>query len=592
MKKRSEIQEKYKWDLSKFCASLDECHSAISVLESYAGKFASFKGKLKNRKKLLEWFELSNEFSEIADNVSMFVSANSDTDITNSEFVEIGNVLSGVFDKVSDSAVFFENELLSYGDNFLKKLINDENFKNHHLFFKELIRSRPHYLSEKEEKLLNGVSAFAGEFSQVFSVLTSANLKFNDVENEKGKKLPLTNSKYSVYMESKDRVLRKNAFTEFYKQYKGIEDTVATTFIADLKASWFYTKTSHFKSVLGTALFSDNLPQTVYKTLIKNIEEHLPLLHEYYTVKKRILGLKDFSYYDLAVPATNSNKTVTYEKAFDILKQALSVLGDDYVNLLNKSYNERWIDVYPTENKIDGAYQSGCYGKTPIVLLNYENKVDDVFTLAHELGHAMHTYYSNNTQPRELAGYAIFLAEIASTVNEIILLKHLYENAKTKREKIYYLEYYLQMFKGVLFRQTMFSQFEEYAHSLVQENKPISKTVLSNYYEELNKKYQGKSVKHHKNIALEWLRIPHFYRPFYVFKYATGITSAITIASKILNGEEGALSSYKEFLRAGGSDYPNNVLKQAGVNLESSEPYVYAFNEMKWAIDELKKLAK
>lgn len=592
MKKRDQIDNKYKWDLTKFVKSDEEWYKLLEKLKTYSEKLASFKGKLNDKETLLQYFATAKEMSMLNGRLSMYAHHNNSVDLACATYIEMGNVLTGVQVSLSESMSFYAPEMLSYDDQYFAQLLQDDRFINHHFSLANLQRSKPHVLSDKEEKLITATGSFAGEFVDIFHALTDVNLKFNNVLDKNGKEKKLDIATYSVYMRSKDRVLRKNAFKEFYRQFVNFGDTIATNYIASLKSDWFYSKTSNFESTLASALYPDNVNQKVYDKLVYNINNNLPLLQRYFALKAKSLKLNDFSYYDMMVSSTSLNKKVEFDQGMAMLYEALSVLGKEYIQLLKQSVSQKWIDIYPNKGKRSGAYQSGIYGTTPIVLLNYKNQIDDVFTTAHELGHAMHSYHSDRAQPWELADYTIFLAEVASTTNEIILLKHLYKKATTKKEKLYYLEYYLQMFKSTLFRQTMFAEFEEYAHSLVEQNKPISKTVLSNYYGELNKRYHGKSVKHDKNIDSEWMRVPHFYNSFYVYKYSTGITCAITLASRIVNQEPDALNKYIEFLSSGHKDYSVEILKRAGVNLETDEPYNTAFEEMKWALDEMEALLK
>lgn len=592
MKKRSQIENIYKWDLTKFCKDDNEWYKQFEIVKSYKGKFENFKGKLNQKEKLLEFYNLSNEYYLLVKKLAMYASNNSNTDLLNSTYIEMKNLLGAVTSEIAVESSFYSPEMVSYPKSYFDELLQDERFKNHWFGLSNLLRLKEHVLSENEEKIVTATGTFAGEFSNIFDTLTDANIKFNKITDSKGKSYTLTTSNYSSFLTSKDRVLRKNAFNELYNQFVNFSDTIANTYIASLKADWFYSKVNKFDSVLSEHLYPDNISPNVYEKLILNVNNNLNLLHEFYKVKAKMLGLKDFTYYDLYITPSKLNKKVSFNEGVNIVKTALSVLGQDYVELIDRSVKERWIDVYPNLNKQSGAYQTGCYGITPIVLLNYKNLMDDVFTMAHELGHAMHTYYSDTNQPIELADYTIFLAEVASTVNEVLLLKYLYSKAKNKEEKIYYLDQYLQMFKGTIFRQTMFSEFEKYAHELIENNLPISKNILNNFYEQLNKKYQGTAVKHNKLINYEWLRIPHFYSPYYVYKYATGLVSAICIASNIYNNVPGSVENYKNFLKSGGSNYSVETLKVAGVNLETDQPYEIAFNEMKWAIKELKNIIK
>lgn len=580
----------HNWDLSKFCKNDQEWYQNFEKLKPYEQQFASFKGKLGNKQTLLQFFKLEEEFEEIASKLAMYCSNHANVDLANDTYTEMSNLLQGLGAKLGKATSFVSPELLRYEEQYLQEVRKDPDFADYDFAIFKLIRQKAHVLSEKEERILTGAGAFAGEFGEIFDKLTDANFVFEPVLDAQGNKQELTNSTYGFYMNQKDRVLRKHAFENLYKQYEQFSDTIASNYVASLKADWFFAEASNYPSVLEAHLYGDNIDKSVYTRLIDNVNKQLPLLHKYYTLKGKLLGLNDFGYWDLYVTPSSLQKTVEFEEGMEQIKAALSVLGQDYVELLTRSVQERWMDVYPAKNKRSGAYQTSCYGITPVVLLNYKNQVDDVFTVAHELGHAMHSYFANLAQPQAKADYTIFLAEVASTVNEVLLLKHLYANATTKQEKIYYLDQYLQMFKGTIFRQTMFSEFEQFAHELVEQNAPISKQILSQKYEALNKAYQGTSVAHANQIKWEWLRIPHFYSPYYVFKYATGLTSAICIASNIANKVPGSVQNYKQYLQSGGSKFSVETLKLAGVNLETDEPYQVAFAEMNWALQELDKL--
>ncbi len=590
--KRSNIEEKYKWDLSKFYSSDKDWFNDFEKLKKYPAMLAEFKGKLKNPKKLEEFLKIEEECGLLAERLFLYVYCNLDVDLTSDKYNEMNNQFNSVNTQLSTSTSFYSPELLSYNEKYLKRLINDKKFSNYALSFKELLRTKAHVLSAPEEAIISEVGSFSGGFRSIFSKLVDSNFKFNSIKDSKGKIYPLNRSKYSLYMESQDRALRKNAFAEYYKPYIDYSDTITENFINKLKASWFYSKTGKFNSVLESSLYYGNISEKLYKNLIDNINKYLPLNHKYAEIRKTYLGFKDYTSYDLSFPLVKVKFKYSFEESMNLIKSALSVLGEKYAELLDRSVNERWMDVFANDNKRSGAYQTSAYGFTPVVLLNFEGSNDSVSTIAHELGHAMHSYFSDSNQPYPLAGYTIFLAEIASTVNETLLLKYLYNNAKSDKERIYYLETYIQMFRGTIFTQTMFSEFEEFAHELVRDNKPISKKILSDFYFGLAAKYTGKSVKMHKNVAYQWSYIPHFYRPFYVYKYATGLISAICLASKILHGTPGAKEKYFEFLKSGGSDYSTEILKRAGVDLETDEPYEIAFAELDWALKELSLLLK
>ncbi len=592
MKKRNQINDKYKWDLTPLYANDDVALKQFDECAKLVNKLPSYKGKLGNPKKLLEYLELTTDIGKKLDRVVVYFHLKQCENVANKKYNEIMSIISNLGRTIGLNTSFEDDELLSYGDHYLQSLIANPKFKLYSKTFVELIRQRPHVLDEKSNQIMARVGHFAGEFSDVFEKFDAVDIKFDDALDSKGRKHKVSNSNISTLLENKDRVLRKNAFESLYKSFIAMSNTIATNYIGHVKSDVAYSHIYNYQSTLDSELFGDNINPKIYEKLVDKVNENLPLLHKFFSIRKKMLNLKDFTYYDSYIPVVKINKNPTYEEDVEIAKLALQPLGKEYVNLVDRAVKERWIDVYPTENKTTGGFCTDCYDVHPYILLNSEHTLDDLFTFVHECGHAMHSFYSNANQPYQLAGYPIVLAEIASTCNEVLLIKYLYNNATTKQEKIYYLDEYLKRIKATIYRQTMFSEFEDYAHKSIENDVPLTVQSLCEYYGNLNRKYHGKAMKHHASINYEWLRIPHFYNSYYVYKYATGLISAICLASNILNGKEGALGKYFEFLSAGGSDYPMETLKKAGVDLSTDEPYDVAFNEVKWAIDQLSKLIK
>ena len=405
-----------------------------------------------------------------------------------------------------------------------------------------------------------------------------------------GKKVKLTHGTYAQLLQSPDQNVRKAAFTTYYKGYENLLNTLTAVYAGSVKSDVFSATARGYKSCLEAAMFNENVPECVYTNLIESVDENCKYVHDYVAYRKTALGVERLNMYDMYVPIVEgADMSLPFEEAFDLVKKGLSVMGDEYAGLLQKAHDERWMDVYETENKRSGAYSWGSYSTKPFVLLNYSATIHDIFTIAHELGHSMHSYYSNHTQPYSKAGYAIFVAEVASTVNEVLLLKYLLSTTTDKKMKKYLLSYYLDMFRTTLFRQTMFAEFEKISHDMEQKGKPLTPKSLSDAYMKLNKKYYGPAVTHNKQIATEWARIPHFYNAFYVYKYATGITSAVNIANSILK-DNSFVAQYKKFLSAGGSDSPYEILKIAGVDLATRAPFDFAMNEFKDTLEQLKAL--
>lgn len=592
MKKRSQIAEKYKWDLTKIFKSEQEAMEAIEYLRSQIPVVESFKGKLKDKQKYIELYKLENELSLIFSKVGNYGFLKHSENLEDQSVVEFNSIVSNLGMDFSLATAYIEPEMATFSDEYINELMSEPELKNDRLALLELIRTRPHILSELEETILSKTGRFSGEFSEIFDNIDSIDIKFEKVKDKNGKLKELNNSNFVLYLENKDRTLRENSFKSLYNGFIGLSNTIATNYIASVKSDYFYADMYKHKSTLEATLFGGNIDSKIYYNLIENVNNNVGLLHKYFALKKKILGYKTLEYWDTYVSVASINKKFTFEQGMEVLYKALAPMGTEYVELLRRSVSERWIDVYPNEGKATGAFCDHIYGITPFVLLNTVDNVDSVFTTAHELGHAMHSYYSNTNQPYELSNYPIILAEIASITNEILLLKYFYNNSKSKQEKIYYLDKYLKMFKSTLYRQTMFSEFEDYAHKLVEQNQPISKDILRKYYGELNKKYHGKALKHSPLIEYEWLRIPHFYNSYYVYKYSTSMVCSIFIAAKILSGDESAKENYFNFLKSGGSDYATNILEKCGFNLKENDIYSVAFDEMKWALKELEKLVK
>ena len=589
---RSEVEKQYTWDLSKFYKNNKLWFDDYENLKKFVGKFKVFKGKLGDKQQLKKYLEINKNCSMLITKLYMYASNNLNTCLSNKTFNEMTTQLQGLSTLIAQEGSFAEPELLSYSDSYLKELQNDEDFKNNKFWFKELLRDKKHVLSEKEEKLLGGVQNFAGDCSDVFDSLADVDFVFDDALDSKGNPHEVTDAKYPVLLKDKDRTLRENAYKSFYGRYKSFNNTITLNYISNLKSDLFFAKARNYKNTFDSALTGSNIPLKLYEMLKKQVRLNLPLSKKYYGLRKKALKLDKLEYYDLRVSVSDSfDRKFTFDEAKQIVLEALKPLGEEYVNTVKRAFSERWIDVYPTKDKRSGGYEIGMYGTTPLILLNFVGVVDDVFTLAHELGHAMHTFYSNKNQPFETCDYTIFLAEIASTFNEVLLTKYFLNNAKTSQEKLFFLDKFINLFNSTIFTQMQYSEFEEFAHNLIANNLPISKEILNEEYFRLNAIYNA-GVNNDDLKKYHWSIVPHFYRSFYVYKYATGLISAVTLASNVLNNKPGALKKYFKFISAGGSDYSTNILKRAGVDLTTEEPYKVAFAELKAAINQMEKLIK
>lgn len=592
MKERNEIDEKYKWNLKDIYSNEDDLHADLNKVKQSIEKIDSFKGKLHDKEKCLELFDFSKSVSLIFNKIASYAFLKHSEDLENTKYIELVAQVEMLSHQASVRQSFIAPELSKLSNESIYDMIEDERFKNNILELKEIVRHKPHVLTEAEETIVSKIGLFAGEFSEIFDMFDSVDIVIDKPKDSNGQEHVLTQANFSLLLEQPDRVLRKNAFENLYKAFRRLENTLATNYIANVKRDAAFSDIYKYDSTLQRRLFCINADRIVYDKLIENVNKHTPLLHRYFKIKKKILALDELHYYDIYLKLGSVNKSFSFENSLEIIKVALSRLGNEYVELVNKSVKERWMDIYPNKNKTTGAFSSGLYGVHAFVLLNNVDNLDSVFTTAHELGHAFHTYYSDTYQPYETSGYPIFLAEVASTANEILLIKHFFKTASTNEEKLFYLDKYLSMFKSTLFRQTMFSEFEGFAHSEIEKKQPLSKEKLRDFYANLNKKYHGKSLTHAEEIEYEWMRIPHFFRSFYTYQYSTGIVASINLISNILDEKEGAVEKYINFLKAGGSDYPVNILKSAGVDLTTDQPYDIAFKEMKWALDELEKLSE
>lgn len=591
MKKRNQIPEQYKWNLDDIYPSIDELKADMERLKTFPEQFEKYKGKLGKKDKCLEYLRLNTEVGKISEKVGVYVGLKLAENLEDATFIELQSVLSNIGKKIAIATSFEESELISYGVKYINKLISDERFADYKLSLMDFIRNAEHILPEEQEKLINKASKALGGFSDVFDNIDTLDLKFKPAIDSKGKEHEVNDHNYAMLLESTDRQLRKSALESFTAGYHSLSNTIATNYIGSLEGDWFIADTYKHNSTLEMAMFGENIPSEVYSTLITNAKATVKIVHRFYSLKKKALGYNDFYFYDRLVPIVNYKSVNSYEKNFETVIAAMSVLGKEYIDGLKLARDNRWIDVYPCEGKEGGGFCCSMYTPHPYILLNTVDDSSSINTLAHELGHAMHGYFSAQTQTFENYDHTIFLAEIASTVNEVLLFKYLYKNAKTKKEKIMRLEKYIGNIIATIYTSSMYSEYEYFAHTLIENGEPISKDILNAKYKELLQTYYGKSMKFLKtDIGEGWMRVPHFYRAYYVYKYATGMTAAINFAIKIADKDKDARDKYLEFLRSGTKDYSINILKTAGVDLLSSEPYVVVAKELRWALDELESL--
>ncbi|MEG1519712.1 MAG: oligoendopeptidase F [Clostridia bacterium] len=589
--KRSEISDNFKWKNSDLVANSQEFEKIFNEILALMDKIVGMKGKLNQKDVLLTCLKTSDEAECKLEKIYAYKFMIVDQDLNVSESNSEYQRVFGLYVKYSENTSFVTTELSSLPNEYLNSVANDPAFKDYDLAIKRIIEGREHLLGEKEEQLLAGLGEIFDSFSNIFNMSTDADMVFPSIKDENGNDVQLSHSKYGLLLASSNREVRKNAYETYYKEFGKNINHISATYSSSVKKDCFLAKTRKFSSALECALFYEEVSKEVYERLLLNISKTCPKVHEYIALRKKALNLPDIRFYDLYTSMVESKDLkLKYEDAIELVKTALKPLGQEYAELLNKAFTEGWIDIYNNEGKRSGAYSLGTYDCHPFVLLNYEETSHDVFTIAHELGHAMHSYFSSKFQPYAKHDYKIFVAEVASTVNEVLLLRNLIDNAKDKETKKFYLNYFLDMFRTTIFRQTMFAEFESVAHSKEESGIPLTKDLMNEEYEKLNKKYYGTEIIHDEFIKTEWCRIPHFYRTFYVYKYATGLISAISIAYGILENGQKNVDSYMKFLQSGASDIPTNLLKIAGVDLTTDAPFEKAMNIFASTLDELKSM--
>ena len=593
VKKRDEIALESTWaieDLYKDDNQWQEEYEKVSELTS---KLVTFKGRLgESAETLYEFMLLNDEMSKLFERVYVYANQKYHENTSNSTYQKLTDMAGSLSVKVSSDTSFVTSEVLMIPEETFAQFYKDEpGLLVYKRFFDIILRKKPHILSEAEEKILAAAGEVCEAPSNIFAMFNNADAKFGIIKDAEGNEVEVSHSRYGLYLESKDRRVREDAFHAVYETYEKYKNTLASTFSANVKQELFKANCRKYDSSLAMALDDSNVPISVYTNLIDVVHENLPLLHKYVSLRKKVLGVDELHMYDLYVPmVADVDMQVPYEKAKDMVKEGLVPLGEEYQNILTEGFTNRWIDVYENEGKRSGAYSWGAYGTHPYVLLNYQDNLNNVFTLAHEMGHAIHSYYSDATQDYIYAGYKIFVAEVASTCNEALLMHHLLKKTTDRKQRAYLINYQLEQFRTTLYRQTMFAEFEMITHSMAQKNEPLTAEALCKVYHELNVKYFGKDATIDSHIDMEWARIPHFYTAFYVYQYATGYSAAIALSRRILTMGEEAVTDYINFLKGGSSKDPIDLLKGAGVDMTTKEPVREALHVFKELIGELEGL--
>ena len=591
IKDRSSIESIYKWNIDEMYNNKEAIDVDIKKVESILKEVKNYKGKLGSSKdSLYKALKLSEDASRIVQNLYVYTHMKQHEDTRINENQGMATKIEMLSTELSMATSYIVPEIISIDDKILNEFLESKELSFYRKYIDDILREKPHTLSEREEEILAATSDISGVAENVYDMLSFADLEFPEIEDEKGNKVKLTHSNFSVFLKSKNQRVRKDAFEALYSVYDKYKNTFASTLYGGIKSEIFYSKMRKHKSALEGSLFNDDVSVDVYNNLILAIDENLDSLNKYVELKKRFLGLEEIHMYDLYVPLTDKfDMKIPYEKAQEIILEALRPLGEEYLNIIKKAFSERWIDVYENEGKQGGAYSWGSYDSHPYILMNYHDDLNSLFTLIHELGHSVHSYYSRTSQEYLYSNYKIFVAEVASTLNELLLINYLLDNSSSREETIYLLNYYLEQFRTTVYRQTMFAEFEKITHEKVEGKEPLTAKEFTDIYYGLNEKYYGKSCNVDRQIGLEWARIPHFYSNFYVYKYATGFSAASALSQQILKEGESAVQRYISFLKSGGSEYPLVQLKSAGVDMEKKESVDSALSVFSELVDKLEK---
>ncbi len=592
-KLRCEIEDKYKWDLTKIYKDEKEWQKDFDDVKEKILKVLEYKDSfLSNGKKLYEYLKYDEEVSRKLEKIYYYAHLNYDADTLDEKYKVMTNKVSDLFTKYNELSSFVVPEILKLDEEKLNTFYKEEEkLEDYRFSIENIYRFKNHTLDEEKEKMLSNLSKCLSNPEETYEALTDSDFEYDYITDEKGNKVKFNESNYSLFIKSKDRSVRKKAFEMLHNKYKKYIRTITSTYKGEVENNVVLAKIRNYDSAISASLYSDNVPVYIYDNLIKVVNDNMNVLYDYYDLKKEILSLDRLHMYDTYVEIINKiDKKYSFDEAKEIVIDALSVLGDKYVKNLKKAFDEKWIDIYHSKGKRSGAYSSGNFDVNPYVLLNFEGTLNDVSTLAHELGHSMHTYLSCKNNPYQYSSYEIFVAEVASTVNELLLANYMLKNSKNKDEKLAIINHILDLYKATLYRQTMFAEFEKETHKLREKGEVLTSDLLSNTYYNLVKKYFGPNVLCDDLIRYEWARIPHFYYNFYVYKYATGISAASYIVDGILNNKEGALENYINFLKTGGSMYPLDELKIAGVNLNSKSVILSAIKTFEKYLKEFKDI--
>lgn len=574
IKKRNEISQQDKWKVEKIYKNVESWEKDFEKLKSMTPKLSEYAGRLSKGEKLLEYFKLDEEISRLAGKLAIFAHMKSDEDTANPTFQVLRDKIYAYSAEIQSVEAFFIPEILSLKEGTIDKFIGDIPELNMYKFLlEEILKKKPHILNVEQEELIASVSDCLNAPEKVYSMLSNADMTFPKIKDEKGENVELTDVNYSSFIRSKNRTVREEAFKALFNTYKKYKNTLATSLTSNIKSFVFISKTRKYKNSMECSLKPNDIPIEVYNNTVDTINNNLKSLHRYVSIKKKLLGLDEMHMYDLYVPLIDTvQEHIEYDEAVKIVKKGLNPLGKEYLDIFDEGIKDGWVDIYPNKGKRGGAYSTGDYDTMPYVLLNYDYKLTDVSTLAHEMGHSIHSYYSRKNQPYIYSDYSLFCAEVASTTNESLLMHYLIDNEKDERRKLYLINQELEQIRTTVFRQVMFAEFEKNTHESIENGTPLTGEDLCKIWRNLNEKYFGPDMVVDEEIDMEWSRIPHFYSDFYVYQYATGYAAANSFANAILKDGESAVEAYKGFLKSGSSDYPINVLRKAGVDMTTPKP--------------------
>ena len=593
IKERKDMDPQYMWDLSTLYKNDEEWSQAVTEIEERITKISKYQGKLNNAKTIRAFLDEDTQLGRLLSNYFCYASLRNCEDTRQSAGQAMEAKAYAVYTKYAQATSFAQPEILSLDEETLKAIVKDEKLAPYAFYMQKLLDEKPHVLSAKEEALLASFTEVLGAPGKISESLQDADMVFDDALDANGEAHEVTQSNYILLQMNEDRVLRKNAFESFYKGFRQHINTFAQTYNACVKEAAASAQVRHFDSSRAMSMAEEHVPVSVYDGLVETVRKFMPAMYRYVRLRKQILGLDELHYYDVYTPlVAGSSKKYTYEEAQQMVLDAVAPLGEDYVNRVKQAYQDRWIDVYPNVGKRGGAFSSGTYDSNPYILTSFTGTLDSVSTIAHEMGHSQHTWLSNHHQQPQNADYTLFVAEVASTVNENLLIEQLLAKTTEPKERLALLNHYLEGFKGTVYRQTMFAEFEREAHAMAERGDALTADALNQLYKGLIHDYFGDDLVIDDEVAYEWARIPHFYRPFYVYKYATSYSAAVALSEAILKDGESAVKKYLEFLSMGGSAYPLDELKHAGVDFTTSAPVKRALTKFNDILDDVEETLK